>query len=211
MKKSNKRELPDILTTGEEEKLLGSFNTRYPTSLRGRTMIELALNTGMRIGDLINLRWEDIELSTGRTHIKMGKGRKDRVVFIKPGILSDMLDTAAKMNREPEGLVFTTMKGGAIKDAHLRKMIAERARKAGIEKRVHFHLLRHTYLTNLYTRTKDLRLVQEVAGHASSATTEIYTQISGEDIRAAMLEEAREEKPDAEEMRAVLGAFGARR
>ena len=152
-------------------------------------MILLALTTGMRIGDLIKLKWGDIELDAGRTHVKQGKGKKDRVIFIKADILSAMVDLAAKMDRERSGLVFTTLQGDPVQAQYLRRMIGEKAKKAGISKRVHFHLLRHTYLTRLYGRTKDLRLVQEVAGHADISTTQIYTHISGADVREAMLEE----------------------
>ena len=183
-----KRTLPDILTKEEESQLLSQFNTRYPTSFRNRTMILLALNTGMRIGDLVKLEWEDIELDTGRCHIKDGKGSKDRVIFIRPKILSEMIDMSQKMGKKPEGFVFTTLQGKPIKTPYLRRMIAEKAKKAGIKKRVHFHLLRHTYLTRLYGRTKDIRVVQEVAGHADISTTQIYTHVSGEDVRRAMLE-----------------------
>lgn len=190
------RKLPDILTEDEETALLKVFNRRYPTAFRNRTMIKLALNTGMRIGDLVKLKWADIERDSGRCHIKHGKGRKtenyqgkDRVIFIKAEILSEMVDLAGKMGRKLAGLVFTTLKGKPVQDQYLRRMIGEKAKKAGIDKRVHFHLLRHTYLTRLYGRTKDLRLVQEVAGHADISTTQIYTHISGEDVRAAMLEE----------------------
>ena len=183
-----KRTLPDILTPQEEIRLLSVFNTRYPTSWRNRTMILLALNTGLRIGDLVSLRWEDIELDTGRCHIKNGKGAKDRVIFVRPIVLSEMLDMSRKMNREPSGLVFSTLKGEPIETSYLRKMIAEKAKKAGIAKRVHFHLLRHTYLSRLYGRTKDIRVVQEVAGHADISTTQIYTHLSGEDVRRAMLD-----------------------
>ena len=185
------RELPDILTSEEEARLLKAFNRRYPTAFRNRTMIELALNTGMRIGDLIGQRWEDIELDTGRCHIKQGKGKKDRVIFIKPEILSNMVDLADRMGRDREGLLFTTLQGRPVQAQYLRRMIGEKEKKSGIAKRVHFHLLRHTYLTRLYGRTKDLRLVQEVAGHADISTTQIYTHISGEDVRAAMLEVAK--------------------
>ena len=182
------RALPDILSPDEEKALLGQFNKRYGTSIRNRVMIALALNTGMRISDIINLKWNDIELDTGRTHVKKGKGKKDRVIFIKAEILSSMVDQTAKMKRDRIGLVFTTLDGKKVQDQYLRRMIAEKAAKARIKKRVHFHLLRHTYLTRLYSRTKDLRLVQEVAGHADISTTQIYTHISGEDVRCAMLE-----------------------
>ena len=179
--------LPNILTADEETRLLSTFNRRYPTSFRNRVMIELALCTGLRVGDLLNLRWEDVEMDSGRTHLKHGKGAKDRVLFIRSGMISQMLDMAGAMGREPTGLVFTTLRGGELKDSYLRRMITTKAKKAGIGKRVHFHLLRHSYLTRLYGRTKDIRLTQEVAGHASIATTMVYTHVSGEDIRAAML------------------------
>ena len=184
-----KRELPNILTPEEEKALLGAFTKRYPTSFRNRTMIELALNTGMRIGDLMNLKWSDIELDTGRTHIKQGKGKKDRVIFIKAEILSTMVDLAARFSSDRSGLVFTTLEGKPVQSQYLRRMIREKADKAGITKRVYFHLLRHTYLTRLYGRTKDIRVVQEIAGHASIDTTMIYTHVSGEDVKKAMLEE----------------------
>ena len=197
--------LPDILTEDEDKALLGTFNKRYPTAERNRLMIALALNTGMRVGDLITLRFEDIELDTGRTHIKMGKGAKDRVLFIRAEILSALIDLADRMDREPEGLVFTTLTGGPVQAQYLRRMIGAQAKKAGIEKRVHFHLLRHTYLTRLYARTKDIRTVQEVAGHASIATTMIYTHVSGEDIREAMIgpDPQAQETPPASEVEAV--------
>ena len=181
------RTLPNILTPNEECALLSAFNTRYPTSFRNHTMILLALNTGMRIGDLVKLTWQDIEFDTGRCHIKRGKGAKDRVIFIRPAVLSEMVDMSWKMGREPAGLVFVTLKGGPIATSYLRRMIAAKAQKAGIGRRVHFHLLRHTYLTRLYGRTRDIRVVQEVAGHADISTTQIYTHISGEDVRTAML------------------------
>ena len=203
------RKLPDILTPDEETALLGTFNKRYPTSERNRLMIALALNTGMRVGDLINLRWEDIELDTGRTHIKQGKGAKDRVLFIRAEILSALIDLAERFGHKLAGLVFTTLKGADLKPSYLRDMIRNQAKKAGIytpkERRVYFHLLRHTYLTRLYARTKDIRLVQEVAGHASIATTQIYTHVSGEDIREAMIgpDPQAQETPPASEVEAV--------
>lgn len=124
----------------------------------------------------------------GRCHVKQGKGRKDRVIFIKPDVLSAMVDLAGRMDRKRAGRVFTTLQGKPVQTQYLRRMIGEKAKKAGITKRVHFHLLRHTYLTRLYGRTKDLRLVQEVAGHADISTTQIYTHISGADVRQAMLD-----------------------
>jgi integrase/recombinase XerD len=189
--------LPDILTPDEETALLSVFNRRYPTAERNRLMVLLALRTGMRVGDLVNLQWSDIELDTGRCHIKNGKGKKDRVIFIKAEILSDLVDLAKRFGGLPVGYVFTTLKGEPLRvlsgknkgkvSPYLRTMIARQAEKAGIEKRVHFHLLRHTYLTRLYSHTKDIDLVKDAAGHANMGTTQIYVHTSGEDLRDAML------------------------
>ena len=205
------RKLPDILTDEEVKALLNVFNRRYPTALRNRCMINLALNTGMRIGDLAALKWEDIELDTGRCHIKQGKNKKDRVIFIKAAILSDLVDLAAKMKRDRTGLVFTTLQGKPLYTQYLRRMIAEKAKKAGISKRVHFHLLRHTYLTRFYARTKDIRATQEVAGHADISTTQIYTHVSGEDIRAYMLEDDAPTTPAADQGAAIAGMIKAQK
>ena len=197
------RSLPDILTEDEEKALLGTFNKRYATAERNRLMIALALNTGMRVGDLIGLKWSDIELDTGRTHIKQGKGKKDRVLFIKPALLSDLIDLA---DRFPGGggdtLVFQIATGGPVQAQYLRRMIGAQAKKAKIEKRIHFHLLRHTYLTRFYQQHKDIRATQEVAGHASIATTMIYTHVSGEDIRDKMLSMPTASTPEQDEIAA---------
>lgn len=183
----NGKRLPETLTDKEQKALLSQFNNRYRTAYRNKTMIALSLCTGMRISELINLNWEDIEPETGRLVVKEGKGKKDRVLFIGPGMVGKLFKLAEKMDMQREGHVFTTLEGKPVRDAYLRKMIAEKGRKAGIKKDVHFHMLRHTYLTELYRRTHDIRVVQEVAGHADISTTQIYTHISGENVREAML------------------------
>ena len=166
--------LPDILTEDEDKALLGTFNKRYPTAERNRLMIALALNTGMRVGDLINLRFEDIELDTGRTHIKMGKGATDRVLFIRAEILSALIDLADRMDREPEGLVFTTLTGGPVQAQYLRRMIGAQAKKAGIEKRVHFHLLRHTCASWLAEQGVASVAIRDILGHSTIKMTDRY-------------------------------------
>ena len=116
-----------------------------------------------------------------------GKGGKDRVLFMAPGLYEELQNYAEKHSQEPYGIVFRTTKGKPVKDAYVRKMMRQKAVKAGIEKIITYHSLRHTALTRLYEKTKDIRLVQEVAGHANISTTMIYTHISGADIREAMI------------------------
>jgi integrase len=181
------RRLPEVLNNDEIEALLALFNRRYPTSWRNQLMIKTALKTGMRISELINLKFEDLTPKGGMisAHLKKTKGSRHRVIWIQSEIYEDMLNLAEKMKRESKGSIFTTIKGDPVKDAYLRKMIAVKGLKA-TGRRIHFHLLRHTALTRLYSNTKDILTVQRVAGHADPKTSAIYAHVSGEDIRDAM-------------------------
>ena len=183
-----KRVLPEILTKKEEKALLSQFNTRYYTSHRNLLMIKLALATGMRVSELIKLTFQDITPSEGvfKIHIKQAKGKKDRMIFISP----DMYKALYELHEKHEVFskyVFSTHTKKPVLDSYLRRMIKQKGIKAGIP-RLHFHLLRHTYLTRTYDKTKDLIIVKEIAGHANISTTMIYTHTSGEAVRAAMTE-----------------------
>ena len=183
-----KRVLPEILTKKEEKALLSQFNTRYYTSHRNMLAIKLALATGMRISELIKLTFQDITPSEGvfKIHIKQAKGKKDRMIFISP----DMYKALYELHEKHEifgKYVFSTHDKKPVMDCYFRRMIKKKGVDAGIP-RLHFHLLRHTYLTRTYDKTKDIVLVKEIAGHSSIQTTMIYTHTSGEAVRAAMTE-----------------------
>jgi integrase len=149
-------------------------------------MIKLSLAAGLRISEVLALRWEELEPDNGAVKIRILNG-KDRILFISPGLYEDLHDFAEKHSLECTGVIFRTTKGKPVKDAYVRKMMRQKAVKAGIAKIITFHSLRHTALTRLYEKTKDIRLVQEVAGHANISTTMINTHISGADIREAMI------------------------
>jgi len=191
-----KKKLPVVLTEEEETRLLKQFNSRYQTSHRNREMLRLALETGMRISEVLSLRWEEMEPEAGAVKIRVidGKGKKDRTLFISPVMYDRLVKYAEKFNLQRTGLVFTTMKGTPVKSSYIRKMMRQKAASAEIEKLITFHSLRHTALTRLYSKTKNIRLVQEVAGHSDISTTMIYTHISGADIREAMILNSRGEK-----------------
>jgi integrase len=181
------QKLPEVLTEEEEKKLLSQFNQRYPTSWRNQLMIRTALKTGMRISELIELRFEDMTPVNGgiRAHVKGGKGDKDRVLWIQSEIVDEMYVLAMKFGRTPTGRVFTTLRGLDLDDSYLRRVIRDKGRKS-VDRRVHFHLLRHTALTRLYDATKDIRLVQDVAGHDDPKTTAIYAHTSAANLKEAM-------------------------
>lgn len=182
------KKLPQVLTKQEQENLLKQFNTRYFTSHRNLVMIKMALKTGMRVSELTSLKFSDITPNNGiwKVHIKDGKGGKDRMLWIGDNLYDEIVELFFSHGVIMESFVFPTNKGTQIKTAYLRRMIKEKGTRAG-SPRVHFHLLRHTYLTELYSKTKDIRVVQDVAGHSSINTTMIYTHTSGEGIREAMV------------------------
>ena len=183
------KKLPVILTPNEENRLLKEFNSRYQTSHRNREMIRLSLQTGLRISEVLNLHWEEMEPEQGAVKLRVldGKGGKDRILFISPVMYDRLQKYAERFDLQQTGLVFQTTRGTPVKDAYVRKMMRQKAVSAGIEKVITFHSLRHTALTRLYDKTKDIRVVQEVAGHVDISTTMVYTHISGADIREAMI------------------------
>lgn len=181
-----KRKLPDILTKEETKKLLDTPNKRYPTSFRNYCMMKLSLQTGMRISELINLKIEKIDWNTGKVFIQNGKGNKDRIIYVRNGMLDELKHLRDRFNLSNSGNLFTTLKGGIIDDGYLRKMIKRVSKKSGIQKRTYFHLLRHTFGSETYRNTKDIRTLQEILGHSNVSTTMLYSTISNEDVKRVM-------------------------
>jgi integrase/recombinase XerD len=178
------RRLPEVLTRAEARALLATPNRYYPTGQRDLCMLKLMLNAGLRASEVLSLTWRDVDLHTGRLLVRRGKGDKDRQVWVNDEVLAQM---RAWRGRAPASrYCFPTLKGTRIYDAALREMVKRRGRKAGITKDVHPHMLRHTYATELYRETKDIRLVQKALGHAQLSTTMIYTHIVDDDLETAM-------------------------
>lgn len=182
-----KRKLPNILTDDETQRLLEAPNYRYPTGYRNYCMLRLASETGMRISELMNLQIENIEWNTGQLAVRNGKGGKDRILYMRPEMLNELKTLRDRFSLGNTGNLFTTLDGKPLDAAYLRKMIKRMAERAGIQKRVYFHLLRHTMATATYHDTKDIRVVQEILGHQNISTTMVYTSISNDDVRKAML------------------------
>jgi integrase/recombinase XerD len=148
-------------------------------------MITLMLNTGLRASEVLHLRVRDIDWTSGQLMVREGKGKKDRTLWLNE---PDLELLRAWRGRRPVAseLMFTTLHGTPVKDRDLRAMVKRRARKVGITKDVHPHMLRHTFATDLYRATKDIRLVQKTLGHADLSTTMIYTHLVDDDVAHAM-------------------------
>ena len=177
--------LPEVLTQDECRALAAATNPRYLTGLRDRCIIRLMLNTGLRSAECLDLKLTDIDWNSGQMMVREGKGQKDRALWINPDVLELLQKWRA---RRPDGsdYLFITGKGGPVSGRALKAMVERRGKKAGLTKHVHPHTLRHSFATEMYRQTKDIRRVQKMLGHADLSTTMIYTHIVDEDVETAM-------------------------
>lgn len=181
------RRLPQTLNEGEITDLLSQPNKKTLTGLRDLVIIRLMLNTGLRASEVLSLRNENIDWTSGIITVRNGKGGKDRTLWINEADLDILRTWKVKSPNPAAAFLFTTLKGREISSRHLRLMIKRRAKRAGIAKDVHPHMLRHTFATGLYKDTKNnIRMVQKALGHAHLSTTMIYTHIHDEELEEAM-------------------------
>jgi len=183
------RKIPEVLTETEQEALLAQPNPRYLTGHRNRMLLRLMLDTGLRLSEAINLRWRDIDLNSGKVMVRQGKGAKDRTLWTGEENLAALVAWRERQLAECSGApenVFTTKAGGALAPRYVQRMVKRYAAKAGIEKDIHPHTLRHSFATDLYRETTNLRLTQKALGHASVSTTQVYTHIVDEELEGAL-------------------------
>ena len=181
--------IPEVLTAQEQRDLLAQPNPRYPTGQRNRTMLRFMLDTGLRVAEAVALTWRDIDLMTGKLHVKRGKGARDRILWVNETAL-DALRSWRERQAEEVGEcpphVFTSLKGESLSTRYVQQMVKRYRERAGIEKQVTPHTLRHSYATDLLRETKNIRLVQKALGHSSLATTQIYTHIVDDEMEDAL-------------------------
>lgn len=182
------RKLPVFLIPEEQEQLLAQFNIRYVTPHRDRTMILLALHSGLRLSELTHLEWDDIDLRTGQLDVRAGKGAKDRLLWISAEVVEGLSEWRKRQTEEwgPYKLVFPTRTGNHQDGSGVRKMIARYTKRAGINKHVTTHTLRHTFATDLLRDSSNIRIVQRALGHDDIQTTQIYTHIIDSELEDAM-------------------------
>ncbi len=182
------RKLPTVLTEDEQKRLLEQPNPRYPTGERNKTMLTLMLNTGLRLAEVTALKWRDVDLTTGKLSVREGKGAKDRTLWIAEGDIERLRSLRERQAKECGDCehVFTTLEGRPLGHRYIQRMVARYARKAGIEKNVSPHMLRHSFATDLYRETSKIRLVQKVLGHSDLSTTMIYTHIHDPEVEEAL-------------------------
>jgi len=183
------RKIPEVLTATEQEALVAQPNPRYLTGHRNRVMLRLMLDTGLRLDEVSSLQWRDIDLNSGKVMVRQGKGAKDRTLWTGEANLVTLIEWQDRQAKECAGSpqrVFTTKQGGKLNPAYVRKMVKRYAQKAGIQKDISPHSLRHTFATDLFRQTTNIRLTQKALGHSNLSTTQIYTHIVDEELEVAL-------------------------
>ena len=181
------KRLPKALTNQEMEKLLAPETPESPERLCDQAVLELAYASGLRLAELRNARLEQLHLDAGFINV-IGKGNKERVVPLGrkavEAINRYLVAGRPKLvtSRSPANL-FLTKRGTPFAAVTLWLRIKQRVLRAGIERNITPHMLRHSFATHLLEHGADLRVIQELLGHASISTTEIYTHVSGNRLR----------------------------
>jgi integrase/recombinase XerD len=181
------KRLPKALTAQEIESLLVTETPETPQNLCDQAVLELAYASGLRLSELRTVRLEQLHLEAGFINV-VGKGNKERVVPVGRKAVAAL---ERYLNAGRPGLVtarspaavFLTRRGTPFAPVTLWLRIKQRVRRAGLARNVTPHMLRHSFATHLLEHGADLRVIQELLGHASISTTEVYTHVTGQRLR----------------------------
>ena len=189
------KRLPEVMSLSEVEALIASPNLRENQGIRDRAILEIMYATGMRASEVVNLKTEDINLEVGFVRC-FGKGRKERIVPLgrkAEEALKRYLDKARPNLMSGKGMLreaksgaylFLSRLGKGISRQSLWKIIKRYAKAAKIKRQIKPHTLRHSFATHLLEGGADLRSVQEMLGHSDISTTQIYTHIHKDRLKA---------------------------
>ncbi len=181
------KRLPKALSNEEIKKLLAPEQPETKENLCDQAILELAYASGLRLSELKNLRLEQLHLDAGFINV-IGKGNKERVVPVgrtAVAALNRFISVGRPKYVRPKSPanVFLTRRGTPFAAVTLWLRIKNRVRRAGIERNLTPHMLRHSFATHLLEHGADLRVIQELLGHANIGTTEIYTHVAGSRLR----------------------------
>lgn len=172
----------DLLTQKEIEALISACSNRAPTGIRNRAMIATAWRTGLRLGEILALRVKDLDLDAGLLVVQHGKNDKRRVVGVDPGaaaLFQRWLTMRSRIGIKKSAPVFCTLAGEPINQSYVRHLLPRLAERAGIEKRVHAHGLRHAFAVDLEREGATLTTIRDLLGHSSAAVTDRYLRRHG--------------------------------
>jgi len=182
------RYLPETLNQLQVEQLLENIDTKVPHGLRDRAMIELLYASGLRISELANARLENFNFEERVVRVT-GKANKTRIVPVGRKAceaLAAYLSTERPklVKRRSSSEIFLSERGTKLTTARIWQIVKKHARHAGLEKNIYPHLLRHSFATHLLENGADLRIIQEMLGHADISTTQVYTHVDQQRLKA---------------------------
>ena len=185
------KKLPEVLSIEEIDAMIGQIDMSKPEGHRNRAIIEMLYGSGLRVSELTELRLSNIYRKEGYMRI-LGKGNKQRLVPISPVADEQFgywLQDRSKLDIKPEAsdIAFLNHYGRQLTRAMIFTIVKRLAEAAGIRKTISPHTLRHSFATHLLQNGADLRIIQQLLGHESIVTTEIYTHVDIQDLRDAVM------------------------
>jgi integrase/recombinase XerD len=183
-----RRQLPDVLSFDEIEQIIAQVKAGTPEGQRNRAILETMYSCGLRVSEVVSLKISQLHFDAGFIRV-VGKGDKERLVPIGPdaikyiNIYKDEVRVHVPVKKGQEDILFLNRRGSALTRVMIFLVIKDLTAAAGIEKQVSPHTFRHSFATHLVEGGADLRAVQEMLGHESITTTEIYTHLDREFLR----------------------------
>ncbi|MBC8501003.1 MAG: tyrosine-type recombinase/integrase [Nanoarchaeota archaeon] len=165
------KKLPTVLSKEEVKEII-----KHASSRKSKLMIKMLYASGIRVSELVNMKVDQLELDKNTAWVRGGKGAKDRLVILSEKLVKDIRKYLEKHNSE---YLFPGRRG-ALTTRNVQQIVSSVAKKSSIRKRVTPHTLRHSFATHLLENGTDIRLIQELLGHADLSTTQIYTHVSDE-------------------------------
>ncbi len=186
------KKLPDVLSEDEMMTIIQSVDLSRPQGERNKAILETLYACGLRVSELINLKISDIHFNQQIIFVT-GKGNKQRLIPVGKSARKQLrtyiqqVRILAKPSKEAENIVFLNQRGGKMSRQMIFIIVKKQVERAGIHKKVSPHTFRHSFATHLIRHGADLRAVQELLGHVSISTTEIYTHLNDTDLRNTIL------------------------
>ena len=172
----SEKKLPTVLTKDEIKRLINAAENP-----KHKLLIEFMYSSGLRVSECVSLKIDDLDISEKMGKIRHGKGNKERYIILSENLLSH-LDEYNKTKKDQSSYIFS-VNNRPIKIRQAQKVVKESAKKAGIKKRVFCHALRSSFATHLLEAGTDIRVIQELLGHANLSTTQIYTKVSTQQLK----------------------------
>ena len=166
-----------MLTESEAIALIRASSSRAPTGIRNRALIAVLWRCGLRISEALALELRDLDLKEGTLRVRHGKGDKSRTVGVDEqtaALLARWLDRRRRLSPGARAPVFCTLRGARVDGSYVRRLLPRLARKAGVERRVHAHGLRHTYAAELAREKTPINVIRDALGHTTLSVTDRY-------------------------------------